>query len=188
MDVVVVDATTGGAVATVGRPERDEFEAWWLAGGSHLATVSVPVAPPQPGEEQYPSLDVWDLKGHSRTVPLDTAFVSMTPGWAPDGRRVAINGVTAVGDRRAHLYLGDPATGAVREVDAREISAGARPAWSPDGRSIAYARFESLNVLDVESGEIETLVATPRLEIDVVTWSPDGSTIAFTARLRHIGD
>ena len=60
------------------------------------------------------------------------------------------------------------------------------PSWSPDGERIVYVRYrdgtdreDRLQILDLRSGVLETLAATPSGFPSSPIWSPDGSTIAF---------
>ena len=61
------------------------------------------------------------------------------------------------------------------------------PAWSPDGERILYVRTTGdghggnwlLQILDLRSGDVETLPPPPSGSPSSAVWSPDGSTIAF---------
>ena len=59
--------------------------------------------------------------------------------------------------------------------------------WSPDGERIVYVRTTGdgsggnwrLQILDLRSGDVETLPPPPTGSPSSAVWSPDGSTIAF---------
>jgi dipeptidyl aminopeptidase/acylaminoacyl peptidase len=92
--------------------------------------------------------------------------------------------------QRSHLYLFD-----VASRKAERLTAGAfdedSPAWSPDGRRIAFIRRHGdgdvdkapnrdLFVVDARAGAQPTrLTTTTADERGRVSWSPDGSTIAY---------
>jgi actin-like ATPase involved in cell morphogenesis len=99
-------------------------------------------------------------------------------------------------DRRSFLYLREATAGAelVRELWASsadgaevrrlrsDVAVDARPTWSPDGRRIAYVAQpgdqEDLQILDLETGDVEVLTSGPDREGDPA-WSPDGRTLAY---------
>jgi Tol biopolymer transport system component len=61
------------------------------------------------------------------------------------------------------------------------------PSWSPDGERILYVRTTGdgsggnwvLQILDLRTGDVETLPPPPSGSPSSAVWSPDGSTIAF---------
>jgi Tol biopolymer transport system component len=111
--------------------------------------------------------------------------------WSPDGSKLA-------------YWTGQPIRGTVRVLDleTRKISTvvpcripfetethavGNFPrceslnlAWSPDGSRIALSGAEGLDLIDPDGSNRTTLIG--RGYIGPATWSPDGATIAFTAR------
>jgi Tol biopolymer transport system component len=58
------------------------------------------------------------------------------------------------------------------------------PAWSPDGSRIAFADYTSVNVLDLETGQV-TQLTDESIRCWKPAWSPDGSRIALTRRPRY---
>jgi serine/threonine protein kinase/Tol biopolymer transport system component len=74
-----------------------------------------------------------------------------------DGRRIAFIPIDESGTR--HLMVrsldSDVTQSVASAADARNY-----PAWSPDGRSIAYFTSNSLNTVDVGSGQVTRLVNT----------------------------
>ncbi len=89
--------------------------------------------------------------------------------------------------------------GRVREVTRRPQRAPDKysPTWSPDGERLAYTSPScgrlggcdvpgsylvgfDIHVVDVRTGRTELLLFEPHMAIWDVTWSPDGSQLAFT--------
>ncbi len=122
------------------------------------------------------------------------------PSLAPDGRQVAFT-VTSV-DLEANCYRsqvwrapvdGSSAPAAFTSGEASHSTAR----WSPDGRSLAFVwhchddglkdadeqHFELRVAPLAAPEEVRTLASWPEA-IEQLAWSPDGSRLAFLARLR----
>ena len=128
-------------------------------------------------------------------TPEDLALL-LTPGVpavSPDGRTVVV-GVTRP-DLEADEYVGHlwrvPVDGS---APARPLTRGHRdvsPVWSPDGRWIAFCRAESkgrpqLHVVEASGGEPVCLTDAP-LGVSDPRWSPDGTRVAYLARVPEEG-
>lgn len=134
-------------------------------------------------------------------APSDVRYAQ----WIPGGRGAAFSYSTASPSTdgagwRAYndLYLMqiDPATGSALAEGFKEIVSanalgiyaywGRRFAWSPDGEQVAWANADSAGVVNLETGEFETLLTFPEYRpllerfsgasvwIPTLSWSEDG--------------
>jgi TolB protein len=127
---------------------------------------------------------IWivDADGHGAR-PLRTAGdPSLSPSWAPDGRRFAYTAFVPAGQP---IVIQDLATGAREVVPTTEYGLNITPSFAPDGRSVAFARGTeagtALYLYELAGRRVDRLTA-PRVGDDLSpTWSPDGTRLAFVS-------
>ena len=122
------------------------------------------------------------------------------PDWSPDGTRIAFDGWAGLGGPRIQVMDADPTTDDARVLTEpcgdQSCYGDFQPAWSPSGTKIAFVSSRNwtyeLYVMDA-TGEVGPLADATRLTTDPiastgksiadsqVTWSPDGSRIAFVS-------
>jgi len=102
-----------------------------------------------------------------------------TPRWSPDGARIAFSSKNAIYVMRLD------GSGVQRLTTSGADNWG--PVWSPDASHIAFATnrdgHAEIYVMRADGGEQVNLTQNPGADNDgLPAWSPDGRTIAYTAR------
>ena len=129
--------------------------------------------------------------------PLSSVPVTSTPGderdpaLSPDGARVAFawdGGAVEPGDstRQFDVYVQPTSGGAPMRLTMHPAD-DFSPAWSPDGERVAFVRCGrggecGVSVVDAAGGPERSLLDRTDRAISDLAWSPDGATLAFSAR------
>ncbi|MDQ3689913.1 MAG: hypothetical protein M3406_07770 [Chloroflexota bacterium] len=158
-----------------------------------VADAGIPSWSPDGTRIAYLSLDpfaggsaihVIDLDGGD---PIELADDASVPRWSPDGTRIAFISVDLGG-------FSDPTTSSselrVVNADGTELETLAsaspfadRPDWSPDGKRLVFTAGSdtdgTVDVIDLDSGNLSTVANGGSAMLTEPTWSPDGERIAF---------
>jgi dipeptidyl aminopeptidase/acylaminoacyl peptidase len=127
---------------------------------------------------RFGQIDIGTFVVHPDGSGLKQVSGSTTFSWAPEGQRIVVGG--------GHLEIVD--TDGRSLLQLTQGSYDAYPAWSPNGREIAFRRAGgAVWVIAAEGGPPKLLARdSPPRGRDVasrrITWSPDGSRLAFVAR------
>jgi TolB protein len=121
------------------------------------------------------------------------------PTWSPDGAFIAYEGYTQTSqDLDIYIISSDPARAAQEGALRVTYAPGPdiEPAWSPLGRQIAYVSWRTGNQeififdLDNTSADREdtavNLTGTADINESYPAWSPDASTIAYSASVNGV--
>lgn len=153
------------------------------ADGSQIAYTTLDTLPA--GGSRWRLRAVTLANGRTQTweLPGDVASFS----WSPAGDRLVAScqPSTSLDWRQKFLVLLDRERGEIKKL-ATGPGAAWLPRFGPEGRRVAFVasrgpatwmRDAELRVLDVASGDLTTLAATPDHNVDLVAWHPDGEAL-----------
>ena len=112
-----------------------------------------------------------------------------SPAWSPDGKSLAyVSWRPSPGSsrRRRVLVIRSVETGQERELYPESRLQQLR--WSPDGRSILCGRGRSLQLIDVQTGDVTGLVQFDPAVMGGIAhaaWSPDGKAIFYVKTIEY---
>ena len=195
IDLFLADAETGEVLTklqSVGSdPHFDalrfiESAGTWSPDGRRFAYVVF-----AGGDNEIAILDV-DRRDVIRRLKIEGIGAIKDPSWSPDGTQIAFAGIKGGITDLYTVQVGGPTDGRVRQL-TNDRYADLQPSWSPDGQTIAFSTDRGsstdfvrltfspmqLALLDVASGEIETLTLFADAKHINPAWSPDGESLYF---------
>jgi serine/threonine protein kinase/Tol biopolymer transport system component len=142
--------------------------------------------------------DLWivDTRDSKESSVANEVANEFWAGFSPDGRSLVYQSVTLT----ERPYSGSINVRNIERGDASIVVSpeGFSPVWSPDGKWIAYLRRSELGIalwrveptgddaLKLADGEIGAPPYTPtpylKMGTNHISWSPDSSTVAYSAR------
>ena len=188
----VYDVNTGERRQVAAGPSAGPI--LWSPDGTRIAFSFGPLVPfvygpyandPEVGVQV---LNVVDVRGSEEPRPVSPARY---PAWSPDGTRLGYVSEGCITDGW-DIYTVGPDGGSPVPLTTTPKTVKEGPYWSPTGTTIAFSTFGELILLDAESEEQRTLVASgwPEtlgrdIHLHGPVWSPDGRYIQFTAGTAH---
>lgn len=124
-----------------------------------------------------------DTASFSPTRLTDSPTNDILPSVSPDGRRIAY---LATNDGLTSLLVRDVDNGGASEVVASEPIANYRPLWGPDGRWLAFVSRGQIFRVPASGGDPHQ-VTREKANYRLVSFSPDGNYVVFTANLEETG-
>lgn len=116
---------------------------------------------------------------------LTTNGLSRSPGWSPDGTRIAYLQQTELFSYSNQIYVVDAAGGEPVRLTPSEGWHSA-PRWSPDGRRLSFsvfvddARSEEVFIVNADGSGLTNVTRRSASDVDP-SWSPDGARLAFVS-------
>lgn len=125
-------------------------------------------------------INIWTMNADgSGAVQLTNGTeADRKPQWSPDGTKIAFQ--RDVAQSTAIFVMNADGSNQHRVSPG----AGTSPVWSPDGKSLAYSKpdvaFGGLYRMDVDGSNDKRIYAPFSGVLAPMSWSPDGTAIAFT--------
>lgn len=121
---------------------------------------------------------------------LTRASNSGDPDFSPDGTKIAYSGPPSIDDRYGDIFVMDRSGEGKKALTATDDRNEWGPAWSPDGTKIAFLREQPFTSPDGSGTQPDLWVMNAdgsgkrKITDDAafengLTWSPDGTKIAF---------
>ncbi|MDP2228045.1 MAG: Tol-Pal system beta propeller repeat protein TolB [Moraxellaceae bacterium] len=134
---------------------------------------------PKNGKRTY-RLELADADGQRPVTILESPEPILSPGWSPDGRKVAY---VSFESGRPAIFMQNIASQERQKLASFSGLNGA-PAWSPDGRKLALTLSRDGNpeiyLMDIESRALTRLTNHPGIDTEP-RWAPDSKSLVFTS-------
>jgi len=108
------------------------------------------------------------------TEGFDTVQFYFQPAWSPDGSQILF----VNGRENTDIYSMNLKDRGVKKITSGGCRLNLDPTWSQDGKWIAITRCGEIFVMDPNGNQHRQLTDTEGFESNL-SWSPDGSQIAF---------
>ncbi len=193
VDMFLADAATGQVktklISTAVDPHFESIQfirssGSWDAAGERFVFGGI--------AQGHPVLSIMDMKKHKtvKEIPFPELGEILTPSWSPDGRYVTFS---ALSGGQTDIFIYDLEHNVLKQM-TKDIYGDIEPVWSPDGKTIAFVteRFSTnlnwvdignyeLALLDVETGQIQKVLAFPNGKNIDPQWTADSKGLLFVS-------
>jgi dipeptidyl aminopeptidase/acylaminoacyl peptidase len=144
---------------------------------------------------RFTQISTIDVVSKKVTILVNGAMQVNDPQWAPDGSRLAFSGnptPKADDGNLSDIYV-VPSEGGAPQKLVENPGPDASPRWSPDGQLLAFITRQGnptgvgqtqLAIVASEGGTPRMVAPGFRYQPTAAAWSPDGTTLYFTAAAR----
>jgi Tol biopolymer transport system component len=126
-------------------------------------------------------LEIYSIQadGSGLTQLTSNSSDELDPAWSPDGKQLAY---VELRNTEEQLFVVDANGQHGRLLVPESLGPIVHPTWSPAGDKIAFRNLEDLYVVDVQTGEALNLTERTRPFPGDLSFSADGSMLAFNAQ------
>lgn len=182
-DIYSMDMETGVAIRLTHDPDGD-YQPEWSPTGDKIAFVSYR----GDGEDIY----IMDSDGGQLTNLTRSDVSEGMISWSPDGNKIAFVRYFRVNDSvQSIICVMDSDGNNVMEL-ADPPFHNLSPVWSPQGDRIAFVNYPErgvdrsyIYIMDMDGRNRQLLFDEPSGLIEDISWSPDGTQMAFIYRREH---
>lgn len=172
---MLADGTGAQQIGTV----QGVFNPTWAPDGTRIAFATTP-----PAGFERSDIFVVDVDGSNLTnLTSGLTGKHAWPDWSPDGQKIAF---TSTQFGRFSIFTMNPDGTDVTQIVDGSAGDARYPAWSSDGTKIAFGRNEiafgrqEIFVANADGTDIRR-VTLNRNSTEGISWSPDGSRLAYLA-------
>ena len=178
-DIYIINPD-GTGLLNITDDEYNNFLPSWSPDGRKIVYTS------RPEDDIY----IIDINGKNKRNLTNSSNYASFPDWSPDGEKIIYMSETNTNKQEYNIFvINTDGSNLIQLTDNSCVNT--YPKWSPDGNKIAFISNRNgsfdLFTMDVNGRNVKYLATLTNIQtLDIIealslSWSPDGSKIAFTA-------